>query len=218
MEKTKWSASKGIALSITVGIVLILAGIVLFNILSHGYDYGKYTESELPTDLFDFFEALSGRRSEYKKEIMSLQYKAIICAVVACIPCGILLLKASKRAELNVGLLTFGSTLTGVLLLTCLLVVSLYSFSGSPRIAIVVLFFLAAILMAVFMGKASMRLGLYALPLLIFALALGFGIAIFVAQIVGLAAVVFQDLIWILLLMLLFGGGGGSTVVYVIVL
>ena len=216
MSTKKWTFSKICALVLSVGLVLGLMGVVCYGIAAKGYDQGKYTEDQLPTDLFDFFDALSGRRSDYKKEMMSLQSGSFIAALAVCIPCAILLLMASKKKE-HVGLITGGGTIASATVLTLLLTIRYYSFSGSPRVAVLVLFFVTAVLFALLMAASSRHLGLYALALLAFSLAAGFLAAVYLSQILGLAAVILRELFWIAAFaLMLLGGGSSGTVVYVI--
>lgn len=212
--KTKLRADGIIAMIITVGLLLALMGMVGSIVAQEGANFGKYTENQLPTDLFDFFEALSGRKSPYKKAMESLQLKALLVAALVCIPGGIILGIGSKKHE-AMGALTCGGVMMGIPFLTSLLVLQLYSFDGSPRIAVLVIFFLTAAAMAFSMGLSSKALGLYALVLMATALAGAFLVAVFLAQIVGLAAVILGDLFWLVLLALVACSGGTGGVIYV---
>lgn len=213
-EKRKFRVDQVIAMIITVGLLLVLMAMVGSTVAQNGANFGKYKEEQLPTDLFDFFEALSGRKSPYKKAMEKMQLNALLVAALVCIPGGIILGLGSKK-HLHMGALTCGGIMMGIPFLTSLLVLQLYSFDGSPRIAVLVIFFLTAISMAVCMGLASGTTGFYALALMATSLAGAFLVSVFLAQIMGLAAVILGDLFWLVLLALVAGSGGTGGIIYV---
>ena len=214
MKKHKWTAPQLIAFITTIGLILLLVGSMTQQLLVSGYDYGKYTEEELPTDLFDFFDALAGRKSQYKKEMTHLQSTGFWALLLVCIPFGLILVKASKTHK-DVGATVFAGACSSIVLWTCLLVLFYFHFPGSARIAMWVIFFLTSILLGIYIGISCKYMGLYAIALLIFISAIGLFIGIFLAQIIGLAAVIFQELFWIILVALTCAGGGTTTIVIV---
>ena len=141
--------------------------------------------------------------------MLSLQSTSFWAALLVCIPCGIILALGSKTKS-NIGTAIFGGTTTCISVCTTLLVLYFYSFGDSPRIAIWVAFFLMAALLGVYFGFSSRYFGLYTLALLAFSLALGFMIAVYLAQIIGLAAIILKELFWIVAFLLVCASGGSS--------
>jgi len=194
-----------------------LIAAVTYMIISVGGNFGVFGYDDIPLDLFDFFEALSGRKTPYQLFLSDMRLHTLWIAVAVGVVSLLLIGKFSRESDNTMFCIGCG-VMSMIPLLTCTLLLWLYSFEHSPRIFCTVVFYLLAVsAMALFLYMAR-YIGYRALPVLALSAAVAAVIAVFLAPILGAGVVFFGELFWIVVIALLACGCGtsGYMIVYVI--
>ena len=208
-------SGNGLAMVVSALPMLALAAAVTVMLVTVGGNFGVFGYDDIPLDLFDFFEALSGRKTPYQLFVSAMRTKTLWVGAILAVAAGLLLAKVSKEGD-NIGFCVGCGVMSVMPMLTSGLLLWLYSFDASPRVAVTVLFYLlAAAALALFVYMAR-YIGFRAVLVLVLSLALGAIVAVFLGPLLGAGIVFFGELFWIVVFCLLVGcSGTGGGVVYV---
>lgn len=194
--------------------IALVTAYVIYLLATRGINFGRFVYDEIPTDLFDFFDALAGRKSEYEIVVSQLRSNALWVALAGVVIGGALILCLGKNTE-NLGSALLCGVMEIAQAMIFLVLLFLVSFNDSPRIVVLVLFFLIMVASLVLFGFMAMRLGWVALPILIVSAAIGFLLGALLAPLLGTFLAFFNELFWIVAFMLFASTSGTTGIIYV---
>lgn len=204
-----WCFSLLLFLALTLPVILLW--------ITEGAEFGIFDFDDIA---FDFFKALTGRRTDYEKAMGTLQYVGLGFLPVVILPLYFVLSRAEDKGKVAGSVMShvFAGILSFTTFLFLLLLLVLYDFVGIARTASLVLFILSALALLPVMFLTGKRFGGYGLLTLLMTLAAGFLIAVYIVPLFGGGLVIFGDLFWIFIFALVISAGGGGSVIYVRIL
>ena len=196
--------------------LIIAAAFVTLMLVTIGENFGIFDFDDVA---FDFFKALSGRKTPYEKTMGTIQYSSLAGIFLVCIPMGLILYFGGKKNKYNTQYDYLMYLLPGLqfFMLISLFLLTFFDFTGFARTAMLVAFYLSTALLAVLQFPISKHFGGYTLVLQLMTLAIAFVMMAYIGPICGWGLTIFGDLFWIFLFCLIMAGGG-TSIVYVVIL
>lgn len=197
--------------------LLAVVAFVTMMLVTVGENFGLFDFDDVA---FDFFEALSGKQTPYEKTMGTIQYSSLAGIFLVCIPMAIILHIAGNKNKYNTEYSFLMYLLPGLqfAFLLSLFLLTFFDFSGIARTAMLITFYLSAVMLGVLLFPISKHFGGYTIVLQLMTFAIAFLLMAYIGPVCGWGLTIFGDLFWIFLLCLIMAGGGGSVFVYVVVI
>ena len=197
--------------------LLAVVAFVTMMLATVGENFGLFDFDDVA---FDFFKALSGKRTPYEKTMGTIQHSSLAGIFLVCIPMAIILFVAGNKNKYNTEYSFLMYLLPGLQfsLLLSLFLLTFFDFVGIARTVMLILFYLSAVMLGIAMFPISKHFGGYTIVLQLMTLAIAFVLMAYIGPFFGWGLTIFGDLFWIFLFCLIMAGGGGSIVVYVVVI
>lgn len=197
--------------------LLLVAAFVTMMLITVGENFGIFDFDDVA---FDFFKALSGKRTPYEKTMGTIQYVSLAGIFLICVPMAVILHIGGKKNKYNTeyGYLMYLLPGLQLVMLLSLFLLTFFDFTGLARTAMLVAFYLSTVMLGALQFPISKHFGGYTIALQLMTLAIALVLMAYIGPFFGWGLTIFGDLFWIFLFCLIMAGGGGTAVVFVVVI